>query len=155
MIALLIAPFAFQRLLQQFPWQHLSVLRRLLVILLIVWGVGECISGLDNFTRGGATKEAGHWLADKAQTPGSLVTNDRRVAYYSGRHGDLQYIVTDVSRVLHGLRKGKWQDAGYVALRVHREDLKNEAWILDALGESPLKVFSQPKGDKVIVYHRP
>ena len=154
-IALLIAPFAFQRLLQQFPWQRLSVLRRLLVILLMLWGVGECISGLDNFTRSGATKDAGQWLADKVLIPGSLVTNDRRVAFYSGRHGDLQYIVTDVSRVLHGLRKGKWQDAGYVALRVHREDLKNEAWILDALGESPLKVFSQPKGDKVIVYHRP
>ncbi|HJP10860.1 MAG TPA: hypothetical protein QGF27_12585 [Arenicellales bacterium] len=153
--ALLIVPFAIQRLLEEYSWRQLSVLHRLFVILVLLWGVGECVSGLDNFTRAAATKDAGHWLVDKVSTPGSLVTNDRRVAFYSGRHGDLQHIVTDVSQVLHGLRQGEWQDSEYVALRLQRQDLKSEAWVLEALGASPLKVFSHPKGDKVMVYRRP
>ena len=124
-------------------------------MLLLLWGVGECVSGLDNVTRARAIKDSGLWLASHTTEIGSLVSNDQRIAYYAGRYNDRDYIIEDVSQILHGLRKGRWPDAAYVALRLSRSATKTEAWVLDALGNAPEKVFEGDSGDRVLVYLRP
>ena len=136
-------------------WRRLSGLRRALITLLIVWGIGESVSGLDNVTRAGAIKDAGRWLATQSSTAESVVTNDRRLAYYAGRHQDLEYVEPSVSKILHGLRGGLWPDAVYVALRVSRSDQTSETWILEALGAAPLRIVDSGIGDRVMIYYRP
>ena len=152
---LTLAPFAVDRMFSVLAWRPLSGLRRALIALLIVWGIGESVSGLDNVTRAGAIKEAGRWLAAQNHAPDLVVTNDRRLAYYAGVHQDLEYIEPSVPKILHGLRGGLWPDAAYVALRIRRSDSSSETWILEALGGAPLRIVDSGIGDRVMIYYRP
>ena len=114
--------------------------------------MGECVSGLDNFTRAHAIKDAGQWLDGNALDPMSLVTNDSRIAYYAGRHNDTEQIVKNVSRVLHGVRKGHWPEAKYLAFRLSRSDNAAEARILNTFGKQPHRIFERKSGDRVLIY---
>ena len=152
---LLIVPFALEWVLGAIRWHRLKTTARVLAVLLLLWGVGESVSGLDNVTRARAIKDSGLWLASHTTEIGSLVSNDWRIAYYAGRHNDSNLIVEDVGKILHGLRKGHWPDAAYVALRLSRSATKTEAWVLDALGNAPEKIFEGDSGDRVLVYLRP
>jgi hypothetical protein len=120
---------------------------------LLLWAVGESVSGLDNVTRASAIKDAGLWLADRATTPESLVTNDRRLAYYAGRHKDLKYIEPRYARLKLGLTEWKWWTKGsYLALRLSRKDKAREDLFTEALGKSPVKEFAGESGDRVLVF---
>jgi len=103
--ALLVVPFALERALVAIRWHQLKTPVQISVVLLLLWGIGECVSGLDNVTRARAIKDSGVWLAGHTNTPGSLVSNDWRIAYYAGRYTDNDFIVEDVGKVLPGLRK--------------------------------------------------
>ena len=152
---LILVPFALERVASAVRWHKLKTPARALVGVLLLWAGGESVSGLDNATRATAVKEAGLWVAMQARVPGVLVSNDRRIAYYAGRHGDLDFIETDVGKILHGLRGGRWPEADYVALRLTRHDTKTEAWVIEALGKAPAQVFERESGDRVLVYLRP
>lgn len=153
--ALLLVPLMLERALGAIRWHQLKTPARALVVVVALWGVGESVSGVDNVTRSRAVKDAGLWLASHTSTVGSLVSNDQRIAYYAGRYNDRDYIVEDVSKILHRLRKGLWPDAIYVAFRLPRSAVKTHAWVLDALGNAPEKVFESGSGDRVLVYLRP
>jgi len=153
--ALLLIPLALERVPGAIRWHQLKMPARTLVVLVLLWGVGECVSGVDNVTRSRAVKDAGLWLASHTSAVGSLVSNDQRIAYYAGRYNDRDYIIEDVSQILHGLRKGRWPDAAYVTFRLPRSAVKTHAWVLDALGKAPEKVFESDSGDRVLVYLRP
>jgi hypothetical protein len=153
--ALLLVPLALERVPGAIRWHQLKMPARTLVVLVVLWGVGECVSGVDNVTRSRAVKDAGLWLASHTSAVGSLVSNDQRIAYYAGRYNDRDYIIEDVSQILHGLRKGRWPDAAYVTFRLPRSAVKTHAWVLDALGKAPEKVFESDSGDRVLVYLRP
>ena len=152
---LLLVPFSLDYVLATIRWHRLKTTARVLAVLLLLWGVGESISGLDNTTRARAIKDAGLWLATHTNTAGSLVSNDRRLAYYAGRYADRDYIIGDVAKILHGLRDGRWPDASYVALRLSRRPDKTESWVVEALGKAPVRVFDRETGDRVLVYQRP
>jgi len=152
---LILIPFALERVAQAIRWHQLRTPARVLVIVLLLWAGGESVSGLDNATRASAVKQAGIWIATQSNAPGALVSNDRRLAYYAGRHGDLNFIEGNVGKILHGLRGDRWADAEFVALRLTRHDTKTRDWVIEALGKAPLKVFEAESGDRVLVYRRP
>ena len=152
---LILIPFALERVAQAIRWHELKTPARVLVVVLLLWGGGESVSGLDNATRATAVKQAGLWVATQTNAPGALVSNDRRLAYYAGRHGDLDSIEGNIGKILHGLRGGRWADAEFVALRLTRRDNKTRAWVIEALGKAPVRVFEAKSGDRVLVYLRP
>lgn len=152
---LVLAPFALDRVAEVSGWRRLGGIRRAALLVLLVWALGESISGLDNATRARALKEAGQWIATQTQEPGSVVTNDRRIAYYAGRHWDLSSIEPSVAKILHGLRGGLWPDASYVALRLSRGGTQTHDWVIEALGAAPLRTIDEGKGDRVLIYRRP
>ena len=152
---LILVPFALERVALAIRWHELKTPARVLAGVLLLWAGGESISGLDNATRATAVKEAGLWVATQVRVPGALVSNDRRLAYYAGRHGDLDFIETNVGKILHGLRGQRWPEADFVALRLTRHDTKTEAWVIEALGKAPVNVFERESGDRVLVYLRP
>ena len=150
---LILIPFALERVAQAIRWHELKTPARVLTVVLLLWAGGESISGLDNATRASAIKDAGLWLKDRATTPQSVVTNDRRLAYYAGRHGDLEYIEHRYARLQLGLTEWKWWTKGsYLALRLTRDDKAREDLFTEALGKSPVKVFSRESGDRVLIY---
>ena len=156
MTLLLLAPFVLEKLFFSLNWRELSIARRSVIILLLLWGVGESISGLDNATRAGSVKASGVWLAQRAVETGSLVTNDRRIAFYSNRYRDQDFIGSDYRLILQDLAKGRWPQSEFIALRFHRQqDHTNAREQLSALGAISVEIFSQPKGDTVIVYRLP
>jgi len=156
MTVLLIAPFVLEKLFFPLNWRELSIVRRSAVILLLLWGVGESISGLDNATRAESVKASGVWLVQHAVETGSLVTNDRRIAFYSNRYRDHDFIGSDHQLILQELAKGRWPQSAFIALRFHRrQDNTNAREQLEALGATFMEIFSQPNGDIVIVYRLP
>ena len=156
MTMLLLAPFVLEKLFFSRNWREFSIARRSAVILLLLWGVGESVSGLDNATRAESVKASGVWLAQHAVETGSLVTNDRRMAFYSNRYRDHDFIGSDYRLILQDLAKGRWPQSEFVALRFHRQqDHTNAREQLSALGAISVEIFSQPKGDTVIVYRLP
>ena len=152
---LILAPFALDRVLNTVIWRDLRGIPRVLAVVLLLWGIGESVSGLDNVTSAEALKDAGRWLATRTEAPHSLVTNDRRIAYYANRHWDLKEIEPSVSKVLHGLRAGRWPDAKFVAVRLTRTDEKTHAWVVEALGKGPIRTIDYETGDRVLIYSRP
>jgi hypothetical protein len=152
---LVLAPFALDRVTQISDWRRLSAMRRVALVILLVWAAGESVSGLDNTTRARALKEAGLWLETQVDAPGSILTNDRRIAYYAGRHWDLGSIEPSVTNILHGLRGGLWPETTYVALRLTRGDTKTYDWVIEALGAAPLRTIDAGRGDRVLIYLRP
>ena len=152
---LILGPFAMDRVFEMTTWRRLRGIPRVLAVVLVLWGIGESVSGLDNATRAEAIKGAGLWLAPQAESPGSVITNDRRIAYYAGRHWDRDSIEPSVSKILHGLRDGHWPEAKFVALRLSRADKKTHDWVVEALGGSPVRTFDYDSGDRVLIYIRP
>jgi hypothetical protein len=156
MTVLLIAPFVLEKLFFSLHWRELSIARRSAIILLLLWGVGESISGLDNATRAESVKASGVWLAQHAVETGSLVTNDRRIAFYSNRYLDRDFISSDHRLILRDLAKGRWPQSEFIALRFHRrQDHTQAGEQLETLGATLVEIFSQPSGDTVIVYRLP
>jgi len=156
MTVLLIAPFVLEKLFFSLNWRELSIARRSAIILLLLWGVGESISGLDNATRAESVKASGVWLVQHAVETGSLVTNDRRIAFYSNRYRDHDFIGSDHQLILQELAKGRWPQSAFIALRFHRrQDNTNAREQLEALGATFMEIFSHPNGDTVIVYRLP
>jgi hypothetical protein len=156
MTVLLIAPFVLEKLIFSLNWRELSIARRSAIILLLLWGVGESISGLDNATRAESVKASGVWLVQHAVETGSLVTNDRRIAFYSNRYRDHDFIGSDHQLILQELAKGRWPQSAFIALRFHRrQDNTNAREQLEALGATFMEIFSHPNGDTVIVYRLP
>ena len=151
--ALLLIPFVLDNVLGKLRWQDFNRLKQVLIVILLLWGVGESVSGLDNFTRHQHLKEAGLWLAGQTAISGSLVSNDRKVAYYAGRHADLENIVPSFGVLNNGLKKKRWPEAEYIAV-VCNLDLCQKiikhfkiVWKYDQI-----KVFSGHKAGKVLIY---
>jgi len=151
---LILVPMALERLISRFKWTDLKLPARVLAGFLLLWGAGECISGLDNVTRAKAVKDAGLWLGSQATIPGSLVTNDRRLAYYAGRHRDLKFIEIHFKRLRVGLTKWNWwPQASYFAVRLARDEDAIEQMFTEVLGRSPERIFVREVGDRVLVYN--
>jgi len=151
---LILVPMALERLIARYKWSDLKFPARVLVGFLLLWGAGECVSGLDNVTRARAVKDAGLWLGGQATVPGSLVTNDRRLAYYAGRHGDLRFIEPRFKRLRLGLTKWKrWRKVSYFAVRLTPDEDAIEKLFTEVLGRPPERIFVREAGDRVLVYN--
>ena len=151
--ALLLVPFVLDNVLGKIRWQDFNRIKQVLIAILLLWGVGESISGLDNFTRHQHLKEAGLWLAGQTAIPGSLVSNDRRVAYYAGRHADLGNIVPSFGVLYNGLKKKRWPGAEYIAVVCNRSLCQKITKHFKKVQKyNQIKVFSGRKEGKVLIY---
>ena len=154
MTVLAVVPFVLNGLNLEWDSLRMKRVRHVIAALLFLWAAGESLSGLDNVTRANALKSAGMWLADRATTAGSLVTNDRRVAYYAGRHNDSKYIQLDSRKMYFQLRKNRWPDATWIAIRLRRDDEAYLVDFFDGLSKRPVKIFDAGAGDRVFIFER-
>jgi len=152
MTFLVAIPFILNLLNPRRHWAALGRINQIGVTVLFIWALGESISGLDNATKAAALKDAGTWLGEKTTEPGSLLTNDRRVAYYAGRHNDRSSIEMDKRKMYFGIRKKRWPDSDWIAIRVRRDDGPYIDDFSSGLKKKPVKVFDAGAGDRVFIF---
>lgn len=88
--------------------------------------------------------QAGKWLAQNVPANASLYTNDPQLNFYS------QHFGADVfHQQTHPL---VWNQYEYVALRTQKHDLSIHA-LLATSPTKPLHIFSNKRGDQVLIYH--
>jgi hypothetical protein len=120
---------------------------------LLLWAAGESWSGVSNFSRNEHHREAGIWLAEQAQETGALVTNSRKVAYYAGRHRDPRVWWGGRSTAfLLKLSKDRWPKAQFAAVRLQSGENELVAGFTEVVGRSPVQIFENGHGGKVLVY---
>ena len=153
MTILISVPFVAVRLWERARSARVTVARWAIIVLLLVWAVGESWSGVSNFSRNGHHREAGIWLAEQAQATGALVTNSRKVAYYAGRYRDPRVWWGGRSTAFFlKLSKDRWPKAQFAAVRLQREEIELAAQFTEAVGRSPVQIFENGHGDQVQVY---
>ena len=153
MTFLISVPFVAVRLWERARSARVTVARWAIIVLLLVWAVGESWSGVSNFSRNEHHREAGIWLAEQAQATGALVTNSRKVAYYAGRYRDPRVWWGGRSTAFFlKLSKDRWPKAQFAAVRLQRGEIELAAQFTEAVGRSPVQIFENGHGDQVLVY---
>jgi hypothetical protein len=82
--------------------------------------------------------------------PGSLVTNDKRILYYAGRYMDRIHVERDLSSLLRGLKKQRWEGAVFAAVRLRAGE--DEVGVASTLGLEHIKRFENSRGDRVLIF---
>ena len=109
------------------------------------------IEGLDVSTSKRHVKRAGHWLAVNTPPDSIIYTNEKLIAYYSGRELELYDYAKDHRRFV-GRIKRMSRKHDFLVLRDKTRDQNRLAMLRDQLHLSPIKVFSNKKGDQVLIY---
>jgi len=123
----------------------------LVAVIVLLWIAGESISGIHNPATKLHLRESGQWLQPyTVGRAGSLVTNDKRILYYAGRYMDRTHIERDLTSLLRGLEKQRWEGAVFVAVRLR--DGEDEVGVVSALGLEHIKRFENHRGDRVLIF---
>ncbi len=96
-------------------------------------------------------REAGNWIAMNVPQGASLYVNDFQLMYYSKHEGFDIFKKIPVMREPTNLADGLWKHYEYVALRIRGDDTR-WASIAIAMNQQPVKTFSGPHGDTVLIY---
>lgn len=151
LVLMLWVPFALDYLIRQWPGFRHRVALALAALFIFIGTVG----GIIDF---GYSKsyihEAGDWIADNVPANASFYANDFQLLYYS------QHFGTGIFKVLPGyiniktIANGQWKQYDYVALRVGKQEEGDTAAVLSELNGQPIQVFSNKRGDKVVIYKK-
>jgi hypothetical protein len=144
LVLMLWVPFALNTL-----WQER---RRLLLGLAALFIAAAGVSSIIDF---GYSKsyihDAGNWLAANVPAQAALYANDGLVMYYSGHFGDSIFTQMPKYAKLEKIAHGQWKHYDYLALRLNKH-AKEETTVLQEINRQPIKIFSNVRGDKVIIY---
>lgn len=94
--------------------------------------------------------DAGDWLAAHVPPNASLYVNDYQLMYYSQHFKTnlFQYLQTYTNDQY--LAQNKWQQYDFLALRLDDKAAINT--IVKTIPLKPLKIFSNKRGDKIVIY---
>lgn len=96
-------------------------------------------------------RDAGSWIALNVPQTASLYVNDFQLMYYSQHEGFDIFKKIPIMRNPTNLADGLWKHYEYVALRIRGDDTR-WASIAIAMNQQPVKTFSGPHGDTVLIY---
>ncbi len=143
LILMVWVPFALHDLIQR--WRQRKLLLALLAALLLFSSIG----GIIHFGYSKAyIHDAGDWLAANVPANASLYSNDIQLMYYSNHYGDQIFVkFKDFSTA--PIAEPKIQhEFDYLALHIKKNQVANFVGIQD----TPVKIFSNKRGDEVAIY---
>jgi hypothetical protein len=149
LVLMLWVPFALNALIQKAS----SLRHRLLLGGAVFFIFISSLGGIIDF---GYSKSyihtAGDWIADNVPAHASLYANDYQLMYYSQHFGDR--IFDDFAHYSQArpLVQGQWKQYDYLALRLSAKEEGDMAALLKELAQSPVRVFSNKRGDRVAIY---
>jgi hypothetical protein len=137
-------PFACDKIIAERK-QHPSLFALLLILFTV-----NATSTLIHF---GYSKDylrnAGDWLAQNVPQASTLYANDEQVMYYSQHFGDTIFARAKQFDNLSVIANRQWQQYDYVALRINHHEA---VLITQEISSTPVKIFANKRGDKVIIY---
>lgn len=96
--------------------------------------------------------EAGAWLRQNTPLHASLYSNNKQILFYAERTGIDWNNSYDDSNPLNTLQHTHWLPSDYVAIRIKHEDARQYNDIIKMLGQQPLKIFKNKRGDQVLIF---
>lgn len=151
LIWMLWVPFALDDLMNKWA----SVRHRLFLLFAAVLIFISAMGGIFDFGYSKAyILDAGNWLAKNVPQKASLYANDFQLMYYSKHFGNDIFEADIINRHINSIENGKWKKFEYIAFRISR---RNEAAITSILQEinlQPIQVFSNKRGDRILIYQQ-
>lgn len=144
---MLAVPFSMAELYK--GWQQR---RRWLFVLVCTLAVFSTLGVLSSPTSKGHIRQAGLWLRDHTPADATLFSNDPVLLYYSGRSGDQPHARNGWDETLALVKSGPRSQYDYLALRVKRAHLADEAMLVQSLAREPIATFANAKGEKILVF---
>ncbi len=126
--------------------------RRWLFVLVCTLAVLSTVGVLSSPTSKGHIRQAGLWLRDHTPADATLFSNDPVLLYYSGRSGDQPHARYGWDDTLALVKSGPRSHYDYLALRMKRAHLADEALIVQTLTREPIATFTNAKGEKILVF---
>lgn len=126
--------------------------RRWLFPLVCALALLSTLGVLSSPTSKGHIRQAGLWLHDHTPTDATVFSNDPVLLYYSGRSGDqprARYGWDDTLALVKSRGRSQYD---YLALRVKRAHLADQAMLVQTLAREPVATFANAKGEKILVF---
>jgi hypothetical protein len=147
-------PFITHSIFQKFNTKHLSELHRSAVKVTILLFI---ILSVDGLVSTGASKyylkDAGRWIANSQTVQqATLFTNNQFVSYYSGSQNGKRIQEPDFDNVLNRIKTGDLNDFDLLAIQVNNKNTNSKQDLLNLLPHMPIKIFSNEKGDSVVIF---
>ena len=150
---LITAPFILERLIKDIQKSEIRKLGSAFLIICFLWGIGESYSGVTNFGRNFHLRDAGYWLHTKTvNTSGPILTNNRRIAYYTSVLGNREVLTMSGQALLEFSDFVDELGSDYAGIRIQRSDDLLEFELNKAMKSAPVKIFDNNHGDRVLLY---
>lgn len=150
LIFMLFVPFALQDLLSRWHNKRYRIFLCIAVCCMLISSLG----GVFEFGYSKAyVRDAGNWLAKNVPASASLYANEYQLMYYS-KHFDnkILYEKHVLFRASTAISNNKWKQYDYLAIRVGKKESHGFADVLQEINLKPIKVFSNKRGDQVVIY---
>lgn len=112
----------------------------------------ESLDGLDLGTGKHYLKDAGLWLRANAPAGSSIYSNDRILVYYSGLEEPGADSEHSWEAAMREVWTDSWRSYDYFVLAMSRERTRHEVLLFRRLDSEPVKIFSNDKGDRVLIF---
>jgi len=119
-----------------------------MVLLIVASG----IEGLGLGTEKGHIKSAGHWIGDETEAGSNLLTNNKILAYYTGKQFADYEVANDWRQVVLVIAQKRFTDYDTVAVRIGKRDSHRADRLVKLTGREPDKVFENKKNDRIFIY---
>jgi len=150
---LLVVPFVFDALYDQWRVRDsFPVQKWILFPVIIAAFLFMSVDGLYSSGKGSKTylREAGYWLESQVTPASRVLSNDRRVIYYSGTDVDWGQRAGS-KHIIKALKRGSWRQYDYVAIQSGHGDTVLRGMTGKILGV-PTETFFNNKQDSVLIF---
>ncbi len=147
-------PFAIEKLIQRGSQKQYRTWRQRLFIVIVLLCI--FISGISGILNFGYSKkyliDAGNWLAQNVPANKTLYVNDYQLMYYSKHFNNILFEKSPDYDNIQTLAHGQWRQYDYVAIRINKNKQKKMHRIVQEIPFTPIYIFSNERGDRVVIY---
>lgn len=116
------------------------------------------LTSLDSLISLGADKTylkaAGYWIREHTESSQQVFSNHAHVIYYAGHKPEKPPIAVTDLRLKNLIENNKLVGFDYLAIEVSRRDENAELFYNQSFERSPVQVFSNKRGDRVLIYQQ-
>lgn len=110
------------------------------------------IEGLGLGTNKRHIKSAGQWIGEQTEDGSSLFTNNKILAYYTGKDAANYELAVDWRHLVQVIAQKRFEDYDTVAVRVGRKVSHRADRLKKMIGREPDRMFVNKKNDQIFVY---
>lgn len=121
-------------------------------LVLVVLIAVESLDGVNVTTSKHYLKEAGLWLRANAPAASTIYSNDRILVYYSGLEEPGSNTEHSWKAAMREVWTDNWRAYDYFVLAMSKEHTQQEVLLFRRLDAEPVKIFSNDKGDRILIF---